>query len=454
MSTTAGVAQSKKTEKVKVIRGGLLIDGNGGTPIKNPVIVIEGKCIKAVGKQGEVQEPAGAEVIDATKYTLMPGLFDCHLHLAAFNCASFNNYRVSIWEVTPQLQMMYMLFHAQMCMEMGFTTLRDLGRATSRGPFVFEAVAVRDAINNGIHAGPRLHVCGRPIITGSHLDLTLPRAAARNFDLSFTADGPWALRALAREHMRAGADVLKTSVSGGGGTADEEPDVRNMTQEELDAIVDEGHAFHKPTSAHCFTAESHKMCVRAKVDTIEHMVFHDKESVAMIKDSGIPVTPTLSHRTDHAIEVRKKIGTQQNILIKMKKIQPYTFETFKVMHQAGIRIAMGTDLGPEPEIGTNAKELELYVELGMSPMEAIQTATKNAAEAMWLDKELGTIEVGKFADILAVNGDPSRDISVLSQKDNIRMVMKEGEAWVDKISAQHRRVVQCEPNSWKIVDDA
>ena len=115
---------------------------------------------------------------------------------------------------------------------------------------------------------------------------------------------------------------------------------------------------------------------------------------------------------------------------------------------------MGTDLGPEPEIGTNAKELELYVELGMSPMEAIQTATKNAAEAMWLDKELGTIEVGKLADILAVNGDPSRDISVLSQKDNIRMVMKEGEAWVDKISAQHRRVVQCEPNSWKIVDDA
>ena len=303
---------------------------------------------------------------------------------------------------------------------------------------------MRDAINAGVMVGPRLHVCGRPIITGSHLDLTLPRAAERK--PGFTADGPWALRALAREHLRAGADLLKTSVSGGGGTQDEEPDVRNMTQEELEAIVDEGHAFHKPTSAHCFTAESHKMCVRAKVDTIEHMVFHDKESVAMIKDSGIPVTPTLSHRTDHAIEVRSRIGTPRNVLDKMKKIQPYTFETFKVMHQAGIKIAMGTDLGPEPEIGTNAKELELYVELGMTPMEAIQTATKNAAEAMWLGKDLGTIEAGKLADILAIDGDPSRDISVLSSKDNIRMVMKEGEAWVDKISPQHRRWSSVNPD--------
>ncbi len=449
-SSTA--TQGAKVGKVKVINGAKLIDGNGGPALMKPVVVIEGKRIKAVGKQGEVKVPAGAEVIDAGKLTLMPGLIDTHLHLAAFNCATFNNYRVSIWEVTPQLQMLYMLFHAQMCMEMGFTTLRDLGRATSRGHFVLEACAVRDAINAGIHAGPRLHVCGRPIITGSHLDLTLPRAALRQE--GFTADGPWALRALAREHMRAGADLLKTSVSGGGGTQDEEPDVRNMTQEELEAIVDEGHAFHKPTSAHCFTAESHKMCVRAKVDTIEHMVFHDKESIAMIKASGIPVTPTLSHRTDHAIEVRARIGTPRNVLDKMKKIQPYTFETFKVMHQAGIKISMGTDLGPEPEIGTNAKELELYVNLGMTPMEALQTATKNAAEAMWLGKDVGTIEAGKFADILALDGDPSRDITVLNSKSNIRMVMKEGEPYVDKISAKQRSVVQCEPGSWKIIDNA
>jgi imidazolonepropionase-like amidohydrolase len=435
-----------------IIKGGRLIDGKGGPVTANPVIVIEGKRIKAIGQQGRVTEPDGASVVDASGYTLMPGLIDSHLHLAAFNCSSFNNYRVSIWEVTPELQSFYMLFHAQLCYEMGFTTLRDLGRATSRGHFVYEACAVRDAINAGIFVGPRLHVCGRPIITGSHLDLTLPRAALR--PPGFTADGPWALRGLAREHLRIGADVLKTSVSGGGGTQDEEPDVRNMTQEELEAIVDEGHAFHKPTAAHCFTAESHKMCVRAKVDTIEHMVFHDKESVAMIKDSGIPVTPTLSHRTDHAIEVRARVGTPKNVLTKMKKIQPYTFETFQVMHQAGIKIAMGTDMGPEPEMGTNARELELYVNLGMTPMEAIVTATKNAAEAMWLGKDLGTLEVGKLADVVVVDGDPSRDITVLHDKKNIRMVMKEGEAHVDKISAVPRSVVQCAPGSWKIIDNA
>jgi imidazolonepropionase-like amidohydrolase len=444
--------QQQSSSPIKVIRGGRLIDGTGRAVMPDPVLVIEGKRIKAVGQKGRVEEPAGAVVIDAGKYTLMPGLFDCHLHLAAFNCSSFNNYRVSIWEVTPELQSFYMLFHAQLCLEMGFTTLRDLGRATSRGHFVYEACAVRDAINAGIFAGPRLQVCGRPIITGSHLDLTLPRAALR--PPGFTADGPYALRALAREHLRIGADVLKTSVSGGGGTQDEEPDVRNMTQEELEAIVDEGHAFHKPTAAHCFTAESHKMCVRAKVDTIEHMVFHDKESIAMIKDSGIPVTPTLSHRTDHAIEVRARIGTPKNVLTKMKKIQPYTFETFRVMHDAGIRIAMGTDMGPEPEMGSNARELELYVQLGMTPMEAIMTATRNAAEAVWLGKDLGTIEVGKLADVLAIQGDPSQDITVLNHKDNIRMVMKEGEPHVDKISAVPRSVVQCPPGSWKIIDNA
>ncbi len=130
-----GNTQQAKKVKTKVIYGGALIDGNGGSVLKNPAIVVEGKRIKAVGTKGQLKEPEGAEIIDAGKYTLMPGLFDAHLHLAAFNCATFNNYRVSIWEVTPQLQMLYMLFHAQMCMEMGFTTLRDLGRMTSRGPF-------------------------------------------------------------------------------------------------------------------------------------------------------------------------------------------------------------------------------------------------------------------------------------------------------------------------------
>lgn len=442
---------SKVDRKPSVINGGRLIDGNGGAVTRNPTIVVEGKKIKAIGIAGQIKVPRGAEVVDARKYTLMPGMFDCHAHLAAYNAATFNNYRVAIFEVTPQLESFYVLFHAHMLFEMGFTTVRDLGRVTPRGQFTAEFCAVRDAINAGIVPGPRLIVCGRAIITNSHLDLVLPRAALRQPGM--VADGPWELRRQTREQLRTGADFIKTSVSGGGGTSDEEPDVRNMTQEELDAIVDEAHAFHKPVAAHCFTTQSHRMCVKAGVDTIEHIVFTDDETIAMIKDTGIPVIPTLSHRTDHAIEVRRRIGTPRNVLTKMKKIQPYTFESFKKFHQAGVKIAMGTDIGLDPEMGGNAGELEIYVKLGMTPMEAIQTATKNAAEALGLGKDLGTLEPGKLADIIAVEGDPSRDIRVLQERDNFKMVMKEGSIFVDKISDEKKYVMHPEPGSWKIIDN-
>lgn len=205
-------------------------------------------------------------------------------------------------------------------------------------------------------------------------------------------------------------------------------------------------------AVHCFTAQSHRMCVRAGADTIEHIVFTDDDTIKMIRDAGIPVIPTLLHRTDHAIETRRQHGTPEFVLKKMKKIQSSTFESFQKMHQAGVRLAMGTDLGLDPYMGENAKELEIYVKLGMTPMEAIQTATKNAAEAVRLDKELGTLAPGKLADIVVVNGDPSQDITVLQEKDNIKLVMKEGMVFVDKISPQKRYVIHPEPRTYRILD--
>lgn len=441
----------KQSNTFSAVKAARLIDGTGGAVLKNAVIVVEGDRIKSVGTAANTKPPKGAKLIDAGKYTVMPGLIDCHIHLSDWNCVSFANNRVAVFEVTPQLQAFYTLFHAQLCFEMGFTTLRDMGKSTTRGNFVAEACAVRDSINVGIVAGPRILVSGRPIISGSHLDLTLPRAAVRAPGM--VADGPWELRRLTREHVRIGCDWLKTTASGGGGTSDEEPDVRNMTQEELDAIVDEAHAFHKMVAVHCFTAESHRMCVRAGVDSIEHIVFTDPDTIRMIKDSGIPVVPTLSHRTDHAIEIRRKTGTPRNVIEKMKKIQPYCYDSFKKFHQAGVTIAMGTDIGQDPEMGSNALELELYVNLGMTPIEAIMTATKNAAEALNLDKEIGTIQPGKRADILVVDGDPSRDISVLREKRNIMMVMKDGKAFVNKLAGKECYVRHPEQRSWKIIDD-
>ena len=442
--------KQEPARKLSVLRGKLLIDGNGGPPLADPVVIIEGNRIKSVGTSATEPVPGGAEVIDCGDYTLMPGLMDLHIHTQMFNCLTFHNYRVSMWEVTPQLQQMYSLFHAQMCLDMGFTTLRDLGMSSSRGLLTEELCAVRDSIDLGIFPGPRMLVAGWTSITGSHFDLVQPRAALR---VGFqTADGPWELRKLARKNLLAGCDVIKTCASGGGGTDKEEPDVRNMTQEEIDAIVDETHAFQKIAAVHCFTSQAQLMAVGSGADTIEHMVFHSNESIERIKTAEITVTPTLSHRTDHAIQVRKEMGTPQFILEKMRKIQPFCYDTFQQMHKAGIRIAMGTDMGYDPEMGRGAKELQLYVDLGMTPMEAIQTATRNAANALKRAADLGTIESGKVADILAVEGDPSKDVAILSEKRNIKMVMKDGAIQVDRRAGRSRSAVQVEEGSWKIPD--
>jgi imidazolonepropionase-like amidohydrolase len=280
--------------------------------------------------------------------------------------------------------------------------------------------------------------------------LIQPRAMYR-FGFN-TADGPWELRKLARKNLLAGADVIKTCASGGGGTDKEEPDIRNMTQVELDAIVDEAHAFHKICAVHCFTPQAQRMSLAAGADTIEHMVFSDSETIGMIKEKGTYVTPTLSHRTDHAIQVRKEQGTSQFVLKKMKGLQENCFDTFQKMYKAGVNIAMGTDMGFDPEMGTNAAELEIYVNLGMKPLDALLTCTRNAARAIRMDKDIGTLEPGKLADVIAVAGDPLADIRCLQEKKNIQLVMKEGNVYADRRPGHSKSVVNAEPGGWKIVD--
>ena len=345
------------TEAIRYVVGGSMIDCTGAGAVVDPVVVVEGGRIREIGTRQSVRIPEGADVLDCGQATLMPGMLDVHLHTMMFNCLTFHNFRVAQWEITPELQQMYGLFHAQLCFDMGFTTLRDMGLQTSRGLLVREACAIRDAIDMGIVDGPRMVIAAFTTITGSHLDLIQPRAALR---LGFqNGDGPWELRKLARTNLLHGADVIKTCASGGGGTDKEEPDIRNMTQVELDAIVDEAHAFHKIAAVHCFTAQSQRMALQAGADTIEHMVFSDEETIGMIVDKGTHVTPTLSHRTDHAIQLRKDQGTSQFVLNKMKSIQQDCFETFQRMHKAGVNIAMGTDMGFDPEMGSNAGELSV-----------------------------------------------------------------------------------------------
>jgi imidazolonepropionase-like amidohydrolase len=436
--------------RLSYVLGARMIDCTGAAPVQDPVLVVDGTRIAQIGTRKTIKVPDGADIIDCGDATLIPGMLDIHLHTMMFNCLTFHNFRVAQWEITPELQQMYGLFHAQLCFDMGFTTLRDMGLQTYRGLLVREACAIRDAIDMGIVEGPRMLVAAFTTITGSHLDLIQPRAAER---LGFqNADGPWELRKLARTNLLHGADVIKTCASGGGGTDKEEPDIRNMTQVELDAIVDEAHAFHKICAVHCFTPQSQRMALAAGADTIEHMVFSDDETIGMIREKGTHVTPTLSHRTDHAIEMRREQGTSQFVLKKMKSIQENCFDTFQKMHKAGINIAMGTDMGFDPEMGTNAAELEIYVNLGMSPMDALLTCTRNAARAIKLDKQIGTLEAGKLADVVAVAGDPLADIRCLQDKKNIQIVMKEGKVYADRRPGHSKSVVNAEPGSWKIPD--
>jgi imidazolonepropionase-like amidohydrolase len=433
------------------IKVGRLIDGNGAPAIRDATVLVEGQRIKQVGPSPAIQVPPGATVIDAPSLTMMPGMMDLHIHMCMFNNLTFKNYRVAQWEVSSELQQMYMLFHAQLCLERGFTTLRDLGYISAAGLMIRSSAAVRDAIDAGIFGGPRI-LCGAFTVgTGSHLDLINPRASLR--PPGVTADGADEMRKLARKNLLAGADWLKTCASGGGGTDKEAPDVRNHTQEELNAIVDEAHAQHKKTAIHCFTPNAHRMAIEAGADTIEHMVFYDDDALEKIVETQTPVTPTLSHRTDHAIAIRRETGTPRFTLEKMKGIQPHCFSTFQVMHKAGVKIAMGTDMGFEPDMGSNADELALYVDLGMTPMEAILTATKNAAEALGLIKEIGTIEAGKYADLVLVDGDPSENIKVLENRENVHVVFKEGKRMLDRRPGENIRTIPVEYRSWKIPDE-
>ncbi|MGE4111861.1 MAG: amidohydrolase family protein, partial [Burkholderiales bacterium] len=279
--------------------------------------------------------------------------------------------------------------------------------------------------------------------------LTLPRAAERAE--GFTADGPWDLRRMVREHIRTGCDGIKTCVSGGL-AAQASHTVRNMTLEELNAIVDESHAFGKPVAVHCFTPDAQRMCIKAGVDTIEHMVYTDDEAIAAIKDAGTYVIPTLLHRSDRAIDKRREHGSSASIIKRMKEIQPHCFDTFRKMLGAGIRIAMGTDTTIDPEMGENSRELEMYVALGMSPMDAILSATRHAADALGMLDSIGTVEKGKLADLVAVDGNPLQNIAILHDKSRIVYVMKEGCAYVDRVSTDPKYVIHPNPPQWKIID--
>jgi imidazolonepropionase-like amidohydrolase len=415
-----------------VLRSRTLLDGTGRDPIDDGAIVIASGRISSAGRLKDTEVPADSTLVDMGDCVLMPGIIDAHLHLAAPNSADYKTTDIAHVIRSPAEMLLDAVKHARICLEAGITTVRDLDWISPTGNFCAELVCLREAIAAGKVPGPRMVVGGFTHTSNSHFDKIIPRNTPRVPDV--VADGPWALRRLARLNLRAGADLIKTCVSGGSSTFDPYEDYFDihLSLEELTAICDEAHNYRRLVSAHCHTPDSVRMALAAGVDTIEHCVFTDDEVPELLAKSGKYCIPTLLVREKRVVEARRSRGVPEVLLRKRQAMADQCFDTFRRYHKAGVKFAMGTDTCVDPAFGESAREVGIYVELGMAPMDAILTATRNAAETIGLGSSLGVLEPGRIADVIAVDGDPIENIWVLAERDKIKMVMKEGSIFVDR----------------------
>lgn len=409
----------------KVIHCGTLIDGNGAEPLRDATVVIEGDTITAVNANGDI--PRGAEVVDASGMTVMPGMIDCHVHLMSTPRSLADRLMVPF-----SLMVAEALTNARTTLDAGFTSVRDAG-GTTRG--------VKMAIEQGLFPGPRMRIAVSAISqTGGHGDSTMPGGA----DLAVPnaerprnlVDGADDARKTARLILRAGADQIKVMTSGGVLSPNDEPGATGLTPDEIAAIVYEAHAAGKTVMSHAQATQGIKNAVYGGIESIEHGIYLDDEVVAEMKRRGTYLVATLVA----PVWVLRRAESDPNsvppyAIRKSKEVIDAHQASFRYAVEQGVRIAMGTDMGVGPH-GPNAEELALMVQNGMTPMGAIVAATRTAAECARLGKLTGSIEPGKRADILAVNGDPLSDIAILQDQTKLALIMKDGKAHKDTL--EHR----------------
>jgi len=399
------------------IRAGKLIDVVAGKTKKDQVVVVQGERILRVGDAASEQVPAGAEVIDLSEQTVLPGLIDMHDHLTSDH--RFHGYfRLGI---SVPRQALYGAFNARKTLMAGFTTVRNLG---ARG---FSDVALRDAINDGEIDGPRLRVSGPPLgMTGGHCDINL-LPAEDHYRSGGVADGPWAVRQKVREVIKYGADVVKFCATGGVLSKGDSVGAQQYTLEEMQALVEESHRQGRKVAAHAHGAEGIKAAIIAGVDSIEHASLIDDEGIRLAKENGTFLVMDIYNDT-FILEHGAKVGMLPESLEKERSIGQLQRDNFRRAFEAGVRMAFGSDGGVYPH-GDNGKQFRYMVEYGMTPLQAIRAATTEAAELIGWPDRVGVIEAGRFADIIAVDGDPLDDIGVL---ENVRFVMKGGKVYKDQ----------------------
>jgi imidazolonepropionase-like amidohydrolase len=404
-----GLAQPDSTYVV----AGSLIDPVKGRTISDPVIEIQGDRIVAVRADGDV--PADAEVLDLGDLTILPGLADLHTHLTWYSTdLGYNRLNVSVTD-----EAIRGVDNARKTLMAGFTSARNLG---SSG---YSSVSLRNAINDGRIPGPRLQVSGPALSsTGGHCDNNL-LPVDYGVTAAGVADGPWAVRRQVRENRKYGVDLIKICVTGGTTSKGTSPGARQYTYEEIEAIVDEAHMLGMPVAAHAHGTEGVLFAIRAGVDSIEHSSLIDEEGLDLAMRKGTFLSLN-AYTPIYMVEHGEAAGMLPETIDKARTLKEIRLGNYRVAIERGAKVVYGSDSATYPH-GDNAKQFAVYVDLGMSAMEAIQSATTLAAESLGWVGDTGAVAPGYFADIIAVDGDPLEDISLL---ENVVFVMKGGEVYL------------------------
>jgi imidazolonepropionase-like amidohydrolase len=394
---------------ITAIRAGRLIDGRGGPPVANAVILIDGQRITAVGPG--VAIPAGARIIDLSRSTVLPGLIDCHTHITMAPGANDDQFRRSFVDaaiLAPK--------YARSTLEAGFTTIRDLGAEQ------FVDISLRNAIDRGDIPGPRIVAATMGIsATGGHGDVNGLSPYLHSDVLSGVADGVDDIRKKVRFEIKYGAGVIKAMATAGALSEEESVDAALYTQAELDAVVDEARLWGRRVAAHAHGAEGIKRAVRAGVASIEHGTFLDEEGARLMAERGTYLVKD-SYEDRWFLERAPAWGYPKIILDKLAKVVQGHEAAFRLARKHGVKIAFGTDVGMLPH-GENAKQFRDYIAWGMPPMDAILTATRNAADLLGWSDRIGAVVPGLLADLIAVPGDPLTDPTLL---EHVSFVMKGG----------------------------
>jgi len=414
------------------IVGARLIDGSGSEPLDDATLIFEGERIVAVGRGASVAVPADATVIEAHGKTLLPGLIDCHVHFRGQW-----GYDILRGLLTPpSLDTLYAVANARATLEAGITTVRDAGGTPA---------AVKIAIERGIFAGPRMLVAVSFLSqTGGHGDSFMPCCIDLGDNLppdipAGVVDGVDAMRGATRRILRAGAAWITLCTSGGVLSPADSPESAQFTVDEIATAVYEAAAQGKRCMAHAQSTRGIKNALEAGIASIEHGIFLDDEAIEMMVKRGVYLVPTLVAPQDVIDLAEARPGLLPDYAIqKAREVIGAHRQSFRRAVAAGVKVAMGTDSGVGPH-GGNARELALMVEHGgMTPMQAIVASTRSAAELLRLDDSVGTLAVGKYADLLLVDGDPLADITLLAQPDQLAMVIKGGCAARQRIGATPR----------------